>query len=124
MIHLDTNYLIGSLTSPSQLHRQVMAWFRAGEELAVSTIAWSEFLTGPVTVQQIRDAHGFIQGRIIPFGVREADIAAKLFNHIGRKRAVRTDCFVAATAVCANAPLATLNRKDFSAFTSAGLHLA
>jgi predicted nucleic acid-binding protein len=124
MIHLDTNYLLGSLASPSALRSQVMAWFRAGEELAVSSIVWSEFLTGPVTPQQLQDAHGIIQGRIVPFNVREAEIAAKLFNHIGRKRAMRTDCFVAATAVCARVPLATLNQKDFVHFRSFGLHLA
>jgi predicted nucleic acid-binding protein len=81
-------------------------------------------LTGPVTPQQLQDAHGIIQGRIVPFNVREAEIAAKLFNHIGRKRAMRTDCFVAATAVCARVPLATLNQKDFVHFRSFGLHLA
>ena len=57
MIHLDTNYLIGSLSSPSALSHQVRAWFNAGELLAVSSIAWSEYLNGPVTAQQIRDAH-------------------------------------------------------------------
>jgi predicted nucleic acid-binding protein len=124
MIHLDTNFLIGSLTSPSALKTQVRTWFHAGEVLAVSAIAWSEFSNGPVTVQQIQDAQAIVQGRIIAFDVQEAEMAAKLFNLTGRKRATQTDCFIAATAICARVPLATLNRKDFSGFIAAGLRLA
>ncbi len=124
MIHLDTNYLLGALASPSTLQKQVTAWLRADEELAVSAIVWSEFLTGPVTDQQLLDAHGIIQDRVVPFDLNEAKIAAELFNHIGRKRAMRTDCFVAATAIRARVPLATLNRKDFLRFVPFGLKLA
>jgi len=123
MIHLDTNYLLGSLTSPSTLRRQVMAWIGTGEEVAVSAIVWSEFLTGPVSAQEIQNAQGLVQGRIVPFDRKEAEIAAKLFNRIGRKRAMRTDCFIAATAICARVPLATLNRKDFIRFASLGLEI-
>jgi predicted nucleic acid-binding protein len=124
MIHLDTNYLLGSLTSPSTVRSQVMAWIRTGEVMAVSAVVWSEFLTGPVSGQEIQDARAVVQGRIVPFHEKEAAIAAKLFNHIGRRRAMRTDCFIAATAVCAGVPLATLNRKDFIQFAPLGLHLA
>jgi predicted nucleic acid-binding protein len=123
MIHLDTNYLIGSLTFPSALSNQVRAWFSAGELLAVSSIAWSEFLNGPASAQQIQDARGIIQGRVIAFDVREAEMAARLFNLTGRKRATQTDCFIAATALCARVPLATLNRKDFAGFVPEGLRL-
>jgi predicted nucleic acid-binding protein len=124
MIHLDTNYLLGSLTSPSSVRRQIMAWIRSGETIATSSVVWSEFLTGPVSTQEIQHAQGLLQGRIIPFDEREAEIAAKLFNHIGRKRAMRTDCFIAATALRAGVPLATLNKKDFNRFATLGLRLA
>ena len=123
MIHLDTNYLIGSLSSPSTVRNQIRAWFGSGEILAVSAVSWSEFSNGPVTVQQIQDARGIVQGRIVAFDVPEAEMAAKLFNSTGRKRATQTDCFIAATAICARVPLATLNRKDFIPFTAAGLQL-
>jgi predicted nucleic acid-binding protein len=124
MIHLDTNYLIGLVTSPFPLKPQVVAWFNAGETLAVSAIAWSEFLNGPVTSREIRDGFGMIEGRIQAFDVREAEMAANLFNLTGRKRATQTDCFIAATAICAGASIATLNRKDFARFVPAGIRLA
>jgi predicted nucleic acid-binding protein len=124
MIHLDTNYLIGLVTSPFTLKLQVLSWFNTGETLAISAIAWSEFLNGPVTSQQRRDAFGMVEGRIRAFDIREAEMAASLFNATGRKRATQTDCFIAATAVCAGMPLATLNRKDFTPFVTAGLRLA
>src|SRR5471030_924595 len=116
MIHLDTNYLIGLVTSPFPLKPQVVAWFNAGETLAISAIAWSEFLNGPVTSQEIKDGFGMIEGRIRAFDIREAEMAANLFNLTGRNRATQTDCFIAATAVCAGAYIATLNRKDFARF--------
>jgi predicted nucleic acid-binding protein len=124
MLHLDTNYLIGLVTSPFPLKPQVLAWFNAGETLAISAIAWSEFLNGPVTPQERRDAFGMVEGRIRSFDVREAEMAANLFNLTGRKRATQTDCFIAATAICAGTPFATLNRKDFASFVTAGLRLA
>jgi predicted nucleic acid-binding protein len=65
-----------------------------------------------------------IQGRIIPFGRAETEVASTLFNRSGRKRGSRPDCFIAATAICLNAPLATFDQKDFAAFVPFGLCLA
>jgi predicted nucleic acid-binding protein len=124
MIQLDTNYLIGLVTVPSPLQPQLLAWLQAGEKFAISTVAWSEFLSGPVTPREIRDAKAMLEDRIIVFGVIEAEIAAKIYNQTGRRRGTRDDCFIAATAICARTPLATLNRKDFTPFISAGLRLA
>ena len=124
MIHLDTNYLIGLVTIPSPFQSQLLAWLNAGEKFAVSAVVWSEFLNGPVTPREIRDASIMLEGRIIVFGVIEAEMAAKIYNQTGRKRGTRNDCFIAATAICSRVTLATLNRKDFSPFVSAGLRLA
>jgi len=124
MIHLDTNYLIGLVTSPSPLKPHLLTWLRAGEEFAISAVGWSEFLNGPVTPQEIADASGILAGRIIPFGVLEAEMASKLFNQTGRRRGSPPDCFIAATAICSRASLATQNRKDFAPFVAAGLRLA
>jgi len=124
MIHLDTNYLIGLVTVPSPFKAELIAWMRAGEKLAVSAVVWSEFLNGPVTQQQIHDASVIVEGRIMAFGIPEAEMAAKIFNQTGRKRTTRTDCFIAATAICARAALATENQKDFMPFVGAGLQMA
>jgi hypothetical protein len=43
MIHFDTNYLIGLLVKGSPEAGHVDAWLSAGEALAASAIAWTEF---------------------------------------------------------------------------------
>jgi predicted nucleic acid-binding protein len=124
MIHLDTNYVIGLVATPSPFKSQLLAWLNAGEKLAVSSIAWSEFLNGPVDQREIHDAFEIVEGRIIAFGEVEAAKSAEVFNLTGRKRPTQIDCFIAASAICSSAALATVNRKDFTPFIAAGLHLA
>jgi predicted nucleic acid-binding protein len=123
MIHLDTNCLIALPTARSPLRPRLLAWLRAGEQFATSAVAWSEFLNGPVPETDIQNAMGILQGRIIPFDVAEAAMAAELFNRTGRRRGSTPDCFIAATSICAGVPLATDNRKDFIRFAPYGLHL-
>ena len=124
MIHLDTNYIVGLVTPRSPLEPQILAWMNAGEKFAASSIAWSEFLTGPVTAGEISDASRILDNRIVGFGAAEAQRAADIFNLTGRKRPTRTDCFIAATAMCARVRLATNNTKHFAVFVPHGLALA
>jgi predicted nucleic acid-binding protein len=86
MIHLDTNYLIGLLVKGSAQASEVDVWLAAGELLAASAIAWTEFLNGPVTPVEISRANAVLQSRIVPFGQPEAVLAAELFNKTGRRR--------------------------------------
>ena len=123
MIHLDTNYLIGLLVHGSAQALDVDKWLAAGEDLAASAVAWSEFLNGPVTPVEISRVDAVIQSRVIPFGPAEAVCAADLFNRTGRRRGSRFDCLIAATALVANAELATVNQTDFKPFTAHGLKL-
>jgi predicted nucleic acid-binding protein len=124
VIHLDTNCLV-ALTSVHVPGRpRLLAWLQGGAQFATSAVAWSEFLNGPVPAQDIRNAMGILQGRILPFAASEAAMAANLFNRTGRRRGSSPDCFIAATAICARAPLATDNRKDFARFAPWGLQLA
>ena len=71
MIHLDTNYLIGLLVKGSPQALEVDGWLAAGELLAASAIAWTEFLNGPVTAAEVGRAEAVLQSRIIPFGQAE-----------------------------------------------------
>ena len=124
MIHLDTNYLIGLPVKGSAAALEVGGWLAAGESLATSAIAWTEFLNGPVTPLEILRAEAILESRIIPFGPTEAALAAELFNQTGRRRGSRFDCLIAATAIQAQAPVATINQSDFKVFVPHGLTLA
>jgi len=124
MIHLDTNYLIGLLVRGSAPAADVDKRLAAGESMATSAVAWSEFLNGPVTSVEISRVEAVIQSRIVPFGIPEAVLAADLFNKTGRRRGSRFDCLIAATAILANAQIATVNQSDFKAFLLHRLKLA
>jgi predicted nucleic acid-binding protein len=124
MIHLDTNYLIGLLVKGSSEAGNVDVWLASGQTLATSAIAWTEFLNGPVTPLEVSRAEAVLQSRIIPFGQKEAALAADLFNQTGRRRGSRFDCLIAATAIIAQAEAATVNQSDFKPFVPHGLKLA
>lgn len=124
MIHLDTNYLIGLLVKGSPQALEVDAWLAAGQTLATGAIAWTEFLNGPVSAMEVTRAEAVLQSRIVPFGRPEAVLAAELFNKTGRRRGSRFDCLIAATAMLAQAEVATVNQSDFNPFLPHGLKLA
>jgi len=48
---------------------------------------------------------------------------ARLFNAVHRKRGLRADAMIAATAIVSGARLATNNRDDFAPFAAHGLKL-
>jgi predicted nucleic acid-binding protein len=124
MIHLDTNYLIGLLVKGSPQAQDVDGWLAGGQILAASAIVWTEFLNGPVTPLEVTWAELVLQSRIVSFGRTEAALAAELFNQSGRRRGSRFDCLVAATAILAQAEVATANLTDFKAFLPYGIRLA
>ena|SRR5580693_3022397 len=124
MIHLDTNYLIGLLVKGSPEAGYVDGWMAAGQTLATSAISWTEFLNGPVTLLEVSLAEAILQSRIIPFSQKEAALAADLFNKTGRRRGSRFDCLIAATAIIAQAEVATVNQSDFKLFVPHGLTLS
>jgi predicted nucleic acid-binding protein len=124
MIHLDTNYLIGLLVQGSPQALDVDGWLAAGEALAASAIAWSEFLNGPVTPLEASRVESVLQFRIFAFGRAEAVLAAELFNQTGRRRGSRFDCLIAAAAILSQGEIATANQSDFRTFVPHGLRLA
>jgi predicted nucleic acid-binding protein len=48
MIHFDTNFLIQTLVAGSPAHEKFRAWIQAQEDCNASSIAWAEFLCGPL----------------------------------------------------------------------------
>ena len=123
MICLDTNYLIRCLEPGSEEADRITAWYRRGERLLAPTTAWYEFLCGPVTPEQEEAVRAFL-AEVIPFGEEQARAAAHLYNATGRRRHLRVDAMIAATALVAGASLATGNRGDFEPFLAHGLKLA
>jgi predicted nucleic acid-binding protein len=124
VIHLDTNYLIGLAVSASTQADDVDGWLATGQALGASTIAWTEFLNGPVLPQDIALVESIIESRIISFDKAIAVVAAELFNKTGRRRGSRFDCLIAATAMLAGAEIATANESDLKIFVPHGLKLA
>ena len=123
MIHLDTSFLIRALPSGSPEERALEEWIDADETLAVSAVAWAEFLCGPLERPALEFATNIVD-RHIDFTPTHAEIAARLFNLSGRRRGTLTDCMIAATAITENAPIATTNERDFHRFQEAGLKFA
>ncbi len=123
MIHLDTNVLIGLLTG-HPIRSQVRQIQLDGGVFACSAVVWTEFLNGPADTSSVRLMESFLEGRVLPFEREDAALAARLFNVTGRKRGLRFDCMVAASALRRDDPLLTLNRDDFEPFIKIGLTLA
>ena len=123
MIHLDTNVLIGLLTG-HPIRAQVRQIQLDGGVFACSAVVWTEFLNGPADDPSVRLVESFLEGRILPFEREDAALAARLFNITGRKRGLRFDCMVAASALRRGESLMTLNRDDFELLVHAGLQLA
>ena len=123
MIHLDTSFLIGALTSDSQEDARLREWIGANQLLGMSTVAWTEFLCGPVDEAALSVA-SVVVGRQSRFTEEMAVIAARLFNGSGRRRGTMVDCMIAATALAEEAAIATSNPDDFRRFEAFGLVLA
>lgn len=123
MIHLDTNYLVDLATVGSAGAAKVKAWLLAGKKVTAGAVAWSEFCNGPLSKAQKDAAIAVLDHKIVPFGWREAEEAARLFNLSGRRRGSHADCMIAATAILAGCGLATFNLSDFERLVPFGLLL-
>jgi predicted nucleic acid-binding protein len=122
-IHLDTSFLIRALNPTYAESSKLLEWLSARHSIAVSAVAWSEFLCGPIDAEDEAVARMIVQ-RHVPVGTDEASQAARLFNHGGRRRGSLPDCLIAATAILDGGMLATSNPQDFERFVGAGLELA
>lgn len=77
---------------------------------------------GPIRPVQVEAMRCFL-AEIITFKEVHAEKAAELFELVGRKRSLKIDAMIAATAILMKAPLATNNISDFEQFAQLGLEL-
>ena len=120
MIHLDTSFLIRGLVHGSAEDRALRKWLRDGESLGMNTVAWTEFLCGPIEEGHLEHMAQVVAERV-PFLEEDAVLSARLFNDCGRRRGSLIDCMIAASALRAGAQLATANVADFRRFVAHGL---
>lgn len=122
-IHLDTNFLIGALVPNSQEDQKIRNWVNEYRPISMSSVAWTEFLCGPLTGEDLSLSAAIIS-EPRPFTAEMAKLAARLFNETGRRKSSLADCMIAATAIIEDSALATLNLRDFNAFKTFELVLA
>lgn len=120
MIHLDTSFLVRALVPGSREDGQLRDWLSSETPLAISAVAWAEFLCGPLATNDLALAAAVV-GEAVPLTADHAVRAAELFNAAGRKRGTFVDCLIASVAIEEDARFATTNAKDFKGM--AGLRL-
>ena len=123
MVDVDANFLIDVFKRNSATSRAVARWVADGESLAISAVAWAEFLCGPAAPENAAEARGLLNS-IEPLTEEDAAVAAELFNATGRRSRSLADCMIAAHAIRRDAVLATLNVRDFRVFEKFKLKLA
>lgn len=121
-VQLDTSFLIRALVAGTAESGALRAWLGAGRPVAISALAWGEFLCGPVDDGVAALARRIVRTHI-PIGTDEATRGARLFNDTGRRRGSFQDCLVAATAIEHGAALATSDRSGLERFAAIGLAL-
>lgn len=122
MIHFDTNFLIETVVAGSAAHVKFRAWTLAQETCNTSSIAWAEFLCGPLDASAAAIAQQIFP-HPEPFLPADAVLAAQMFNQTGRRSRSLADCMIAAVAIRCGAKLATVNTADFQPFQTHGLIL-
>jgi len=113
-VHLDTSVLIDALVGPRPLLAALTNLTERGDRPVISTMVLYEWLRGPRTrADLVVQEDLFPRAEALPFGVPEADMAAKLYTRVRRARQREFDIAVAACAIVHGGALWTLNRDDF-----------
>jgi predicted nucleic acid-binding protein len=79
MIHLDTSFLIRGLARGTPEDRRLREWLTNGESLAVSCVAWAEFLCGPMRDVDVELAQRLV-GEPVEWTVADAGMTAQLYE--------------------------------------------
>ena len=122
-VHLDANVLV-ALSDPSlPFFATVAEAIARGDQMETSVIAWHEYARGPLLPEDQARTARLLEDRIVALTRQMAELAARLFNETGGRRASTADCLIAAAAIKANAELLTDNVTDFEGFVPHGLRL-
>jgi predicted nucleic acid-binding protein len=124
MIHLDSSFLIDALIPGSPQESQLLNWIGAGTSVGISSLAWGEFLCGPLPSAAAESLARTLFPTPEPLQALDAEMAARLFNLTGRRSRSFADCCIAAVALRVGAQLATSNTTDFQPFVVHGLIVA
>lgn len=126
----STNFRTDDHLSPRKLQDSSHLLFqcteqalRAGARACTASIAWHEYVRGPLLREDRDRALRVIESRIISLDRRDAEAAATLYNQTGRRRGATADCLIAAAAIGQDAELLTRNQIDFKPFVPHGLRL-
>jgi len=122
VIHCDTSFLIRAAVPRTSQSVALRQWVKERRSLAVSAIAWGEYLCGPVSDAE-RRAYEELLGAPIAFVPAASEVAAHLFNVSGRRRGTFTDCLIAASAIVEGAEFVTVNTAHFVRMVPVGLRL-
>jgi predicted nucleic acid-binding protein len=114
VIHLDTSVLVDALTGPRRSAPALRGVLDRGERIAIATLVLYEWLRGPRRDVELAHQEALLPAaEAVPFGSREASMAADLYRAVPRARQRELDLAVAACALAAGAALWTLNAHDF-----------
>jgi predicted nucleic acid-binding protein len=114
VILLDTSVLIDCLAGPRRSARALRRAIESGERAVLASIVLYEWLRGPRIPEELAAQEAlFPRESAIAFGAAEAAKAAELYRALPGARGREIDLVVAATAICWDARLWTLNIRDF-----------
>jgi hypothetical protein len=80
VVHLDTGFLIRAIVDGSREEGELRHWVSRGLRIGVSTIAWCEFLCGPLDDSSLKVATELV-GEPHTFVPADSALAAEFFNH-------------------------------------------
>ena len=114
MILLDTSVLIDALTGPRRAEPPLRAAIERGDRMKIPSLVLFEWRRGPRTnIELAAQENLFPTEEALPFGAREALLAADLYRRVATPRSREVDLAIAACAIVLGADLWTQNLRDF-----------
>lgn len=114
MIVVDTSALIDSLVGPRRAAARMRAFIESGERLVLPTLVLYEWWRGPRRHEELAAQEALFPAEsALPFGLEQAQVAARLYGSVKRPRGREVDLAIAAHAISRDARLWTLNPGDF-----------